>query len=94
MADYIKYPQSIVKIDKDGNEVLSDTLYAGEKVAFTGKTFAQTKKEITDRISEESTGGGFVMWTRDENEPVEGFPTTTLDKSGVSTIPGTYHKEG
>lgn len=90
MADFIKYPQSIVKLDKDGNRVLSDTLYPGEKIAWTGQTFTQVKAALADLAAKEASGG-VVQWKDDAEEPEDGFPTATLDESMTSTIPGVYH---
>lgn len=90
MADFIKYEQSIVKIDKDGNTVLSDTLYPGEKISYTGETFAQAKAALADRLAAESSGG-YTHLTEDAREPQDGNPTGTLDPSMTSTIRGEYN---
>lgn len=90
MADFIKYDLSIVKLDKDGNKVLSDTLYPGEKIAHTGQTFASAKTELAARIKTETTSG-YTALKEDADEPAEGSPTSTLDPSMTSTVRGTYH---
>ncbi len=90
MADFIKFEQSIVKIDKDGNTVLSDTLYPGEKVSHTGATFTQVKAAV--KAAKEAEGaGGLTQFKEDAREPKEGQTTATLDETLTSTIRGTFH---
>lgn len=93
MADFIKYEQSIVKLDKDGNKVLSDTLFPGEKIAHTGETFTQAKARLKALAAEEASGG-VAHWKTDAREPQEGNPTSTLDPSMTSTIRGEYRTSG
>lgn len=89
MAEFIEFEQTVVKLDSDGNKVLSNRLYAGEKIAHTGQTFAQAKAERTVRITLESTSG-YTKLKDDAKEPEDGSITATLDPSKTSTVRGSY----
>lgn len=72
----ITFDQSVVKIRKDGVQVLSNTLEKGEKLA-DGETYAEAKKRLAD-----SSVGIYI-----QPDSGEAAPGLTTDPTGVSTIP-------
>lgn len=75
------FDSSIVKINKDGDQVLSTTLDEGEKL-ITGETYA----EVRDGALLSKSHDVALTSIQDPNAPV---PTMTLDATKTSTFSGT-----
>lgn len=76
----IHFDSSLVKIDKKGNQILSNTLEKGEKLA-SGQTYAQVLR------------AGGVIGDTDEFAERDDEQGLTLDESGVHTVPETFDQE-
>lgn len=74
----IQFDHTIIKLNKDGEIVPSNTLYKGEKLQ-TGETY----NEVLKRIKETGETVGFAHISEDEVEILDG---ATLDPTGTSTI--------
>lgn len=77
----IEYDYSIVKIDKDGNSVLSNKLEKGEKL-LSGASY----KDELKRLGKEPESSPFAQGTLTEhNNPTDPVPALTVTADGVNT---------
>ncbi len=77
----IEYDYSVEKINKNGDKVLSNQLYKGEKLA-NGQTYAQELK----RLGKEPESSPFAQGTLTEhNKPENPSPALTLSEDGINT---------
>lgn len=77
----IEYDYSIVKIDKDGNSILSNKLEKGEKL-LNGASY----KDELKRLGKEPESSPFAQGTLTEhNNPTDPVPALTVTSDGVNT---------